>query len=137
MSLQPEDIRALPHVAEGLLGHQLPLQRPVTLIRGGVDQDSSLILAAAVLLPGPGPGSQNHVVDPVLLPDLGIPHMLGDVLGIILHSQKLLLGGHLLAVLGLHQQLGGNPARVNIVIIPGKLHISRIKQVHAAILHQG
>ena len=122
-------VRALPHVAKGLLCAD-PLQRaPGQPVTGHEDLGLPHILLC--------PDSLDHVVPAVLLPHLRIPHVTAEIRRVILISHEELLSPHAKAIFTLHQHGVALPSGQHIVVLPVlQLHVTGVIEVHPSVLHK-
>lgn len=81
--------------------------------------------------------AQHHVITPVhVTPHLGVAHMAGQILGIILGSQHHTLGAERLAVGALHIDGIGSSTGIDVIVRAvriGKLNVARIKYANATV----
>ena len=129
LPVQTEQVRALPHVAEGLRGGQGVDVGPAELVGAFQHQHFALVLQRA--------GTQHHVVPAFVGEHLGVPHMAGEPGGVVAVSQQALLAveGH--AVLADGQADVVPAALFDVIKIAGVLDVAGVVEVHGAILHQG
>ena len=121
-------IRALPHKTEGFFCLQTSPVFPVQTILRLEDKDNAFILRRS--------GSLHHIIPSILLPDLRVPHMTGQVFRIILICHQKLLAVKMKSICACRADCIGLPACMDVIVIACLLYISRIIQDHLSILHK-
>ena len=141
--------RALPHKAKALGRRHTALELPAQHIGRAIHQDLAHIAPGTLAVHGAKSTiymrpihattrAQHHVITPVrVTPHLGIAHMAGQILGIILGSQHHALLAKRLSIGALDINSIGAAAGIDVVVRAvriGKLNVARIEHANATVL---
>ena len=133
---QAENIRALPHIAEGFFRNIFLIQTPFSFITGCIEKHAALIASVSPGIPVSSACAKNHKISSVFFPYFRISDVLRHIFRIVFHAQQLYLFRHMLSVFRFCKNLRTDPPCVNIVIISRLFYISGIKKIHSVIFYQ-
>ena len=143
--------RALPHKAKTLGRRHTALELPAQHIGRAIHQDLAHIASGTLAVHGAKTAidmrpvhattrAQHHVITPIIIaPHLGVTHVAGQILGIILGRQHHALLAELptdKAINALDINSIGAAAGIDVVVRPvriGKLNVARIKHANATV----
>ncbi len=130
LAIKLKQIGALPHKAKLLAELNARRIFPALKIVRGIDEHATAVVFRT--------STKNHIVDTVVLQDLGVAHVRTDIVGVIDRTNSYVLLPQLIGILGNHVNLIlVAPCQHIVIIIAVKmLDVTGIEVVNLAVVHK-